>query len=281
MEAVTPFRTIDHAEARQLLEADAVTILDVRTPGEYAQLGHIPKAWLIPVDLAASAPAILPNDAKPVLVYCEHGVRSVAASQLLVAAGIPDVLNLAGGLAGWSGPREFGAGVLRGPSPWLIDNADLLPRGGKVLDVACGRGRHALLMASAGFNVRAIDRDPDAINFLSETAHRLNLQVDAAVVDLETEPPPALASSSYDAILVFNYLHRSLMPALRDALAPGGRLFYETFTTRQAERGKPTNPDFLLRDGELAALMSPLAIVRSREGEFDGKFIASVVAGRP
>ena len=280
MGSVTPFRTIDHTEARRLLEADAVTILDVRTPGEYAQLGHIPNAWLIPVDLAASAPAVLPGDGKPVLVYCEHGVRSVAASQLLVAAGIPEVLNLAGGLAGWSGPREFGAGPLHGPAVWLIENADLLPRGGKVLDVACGRGRHALLMASAGFNVRAIDRNPDAIAFLSQTAARLNLQVDAAVVDLETDPPPNLPSSTYDAILVFNYLHRPLMRALRDAIKPGGRIFYETFTTRQAERGHPKNPDFLLRDGELNELMAPFSIQRSREGEFDGRFSASVVAER-
>jgi SAM-dependent methyltransferase len=215
-----------------------------------------------------------------VLVYCEHGVRSVAASQLLVAAGITEVLNLAGGLAGWSGPREFGAGVLRGPSSWLIDNADLLPRGGRVLDVACGRGRHALLMASAGFNVRAIDRNPEAIAFLSTTAARLNLHVDAVVVDLETDPPPSLVSSGYDAILVFNYLHRPLMPALRAALAPGGRFFYQTFTTRQAEYGHPKNPNFLLRAGELAELMAPLSIIRSREGEFDGRFLASIVAER-
>jgi rhodanese-related sulfurtransferase len=274
------FTTIGHDEARRLLDAGEVTVLDVRTPGEYAQLGHIPNAWLIPVDLAASAPAVLPGDQKPVLVYCEHGVRSVAASQLLAAAGVAEVLNLAGGLAGWSGPREFGAGVLRGPSPWLIENADLLPRGGRVLDAASGRGRHALLMASAGFQVHAIDRNAEAIDFLSQTAARMHLQIDSAVVDLETDPPPALAASTYDAILVFNYLHRPLMPALREALTPGGRIFYETFTTRQAERGHPKNPDFLLRDGEVAELMAPLTILRSREGEFDGRFIASVVAER-
>jgi SAM-dependent methyltransferase len=259
-------------------------VLDVRTPGEYAQLGHIPGAWLLPVDLAASAPAVLPNDHRPVLVYCEHGVRSVAASQLLAAAGIADVLNLAGGLAVWTGPREFGPGILRGPSPWLIDNADLLPRGGTVLDLACGRGRHTMLMASAGFDVRAVDRDADAIAFIRDTAEKLSLKIDASVIDLEagaaSDPENPLPRERYDAILVFNYLHRSLMPKLRDALAPGGRLFYETFTTRQAERGHPKNPDFLLRDGELAELVAPLTILRSREGEFDGRWIASVVAER-
>jgi rhodanese-related sulfurtransferase/precorrin-6B methylase 2 len=283
------FRTIDHHEALQLLERGDITVLDVRTPGEYEGLGHIPGAWLMPVDLVASAPAVLPSNDQPVLVYCEHGVRSVAASRLLIAAGVSEVLNLAGGMATWSGPREFGPGVLRGPSPWLIDNADLLPRGGRVLDVACGRGRHALLLASAGFHVHAIDRNPDAIAFLEQTADRLSLQLQADVVDLETDPPPNLGSSEYDAVIGFNYLHRPLMPAIRGAVKPGGRIFYETFTTRQAERGHPKNPDFLLKDGELTELMAPrlrsgqapFAILRSREGDIDGRFIASIVAERP
>lgn len=278
---MTQFRTIDHEEARRLLAATEVTVLDVRTPGEFARLGHIPGAWLLPVDLVASAPAILPGDGRPVLVYCEHGIRSAAASQLLCAAGIGHVLNLAGGLAGWSGPRAFAEGALRGPSGWLIENADLLPPGGSVLDVACGRGRHALLLASAGFEVRAVDRDADAIAFLRHTAQRLALRLDAGVMDLETSPPPDLPSSAFDAVLVFNYLHRPLMPALREAVKPGGRIFYETFTTRQAERGHPRNPAFLLKDGELPALLAPFTILRSREGEFDGRLIASVVAERP
>jgi len=300
---VTTFRTIDHAEAQRLLEAGAVTVLDVRTPGEYDELGHIPGAWLLPVDLVASAPAVLPDDERPVLVYCEHGVRSVAAAQLLSAAGIDRVLNLAGGLARWSGPREFGPGVLRGPSPWLIENADLLPRVGTVLDVACGRGRHALLLASAGFEVRAIDRNPEAIAFVRATAARLSLRLETEVVDLETDPPPDLlvhrlvrrsakreggsaereggSPSGYDTVLVFNYLHRPLLPALRAAVKPGGRIFYETFTARQAERGHPKSPAFLLNDGELPALMAPFTILRSREGELDGRLIASIVAERP
>lgn len=275
------FRTIDHSEALRLIESGEVTVLDVRTPGEFAGLGHIPGAWLLPVDLAASAPAVLPHDERPVLVYCEHGVRSVAASQLLVAAGVERVLNLAGGLSVWSGPREFGPGVLRGPSSWLIDNADLLPRGGRVLDVACGRGRHALLMASAGFDVHAIDRDADAIAFLRQTAQRLSLTLTAETIDLETDPPPSLESSPYDAVLVFRYLHRPLMRALREATKPGGRVFYETFTIGQAERGHPRNPAFLLKDGELPELLSPFTILRSREGEVDGSLIASAIAERP
>lgn len=160
------------------------------------------------------------------------------------------------------------------PSSWLVDNAGLLPRGGRVLDVPCGKGRHALWLARHGFSVHAIDRNPDAVQHLRDAG------IDAAVMDLETDPVPELPGN-FDAVVAFNYLHRPLMRAIKDAVKPGGHIFYETFTTRQAERGRPRNPAFLLKAGELIELMAPFAIVRSREGDIDGRWIASVVAQRP
>lgn len=166
------------------------------------------------------------------------------------------------------------------PSAWLVDNADLLPRGGRALDLACGRGRNALWLATAGFDVTAIDRNPEAIAQLQGVAAQSGIRIVTDVVDLETDPPPSLGSQAYDVVLAFNYLHRPLMPAIREAVKIGGRLFYETFTRRQAERGRPTNPAFLLEDGELARLVEPFTIRRLREAEIDGRFIASVVAER-
>ena len=170
---------------------------------------------------------------------------------------------------------------MESPAAWLIDNRDLWPARGRVLDVACGKGRHALLMAQSGLQVRAIDANADAIAALRNEAERLGLQIDTAVVDLETDPPPSLGESVYDMIAVFNYLHRPVLPAIRAAVKPGGRIFYETFTTRQAERGKPRNPAFLLKDGELRELMKSFVILRSRDGDIGGRFIASIVAERP
>lgn len=167
------------------------------------------------------------------------------------------------------------------PSAWLAANAALLPRGGRALDVACGKGRHALWLAGRGFAVHAVDRNPDAIEHLNAIAARSDLKLQATQIDLETDPPPSLGDSEYDLVMVFNYLHRALMPALRAAVKPGGRMFYETFTVRQAERGHPRNPAFLLKDGELADLMSPFSVLRSREGEFDGRWVASIIAERP
>jgi SAM-dependent methyltransferase len=162
----------------------------------------------------------------------------------------------------------------------LVDNGDLLPRSGRALDVACGRGRHALWLAAKGLDVTAIDRDAAAIAHLNDAADQSGVRITTDVVDLETDPPPWLGSHAYEVVLVFNYLHRPLLPALREAVKIGGRIFYQTFTRRQAERGRPTNPAFLLEDGELERLMAPFTILRSRAGDIDGRFIASIVAER-
>ena len=270
------YQSVGSDEARRLVEAGAF-VLDVRTPVEYAELGHIPGASLLPVDLVAAGPAVVPVDGRPVLVCCEHGVRSRQAASFLARAGVPRVWNLAGGMCEWEGPREHTPGTIAGPSPWLLENADLLPRGGRVLDVACGRGRHALLLAAAGFRVVAVDRRPGVIDALNGIAARLDLPLEAAVLDLETGAAD-LGTEAYDLVLVFRYLHRPLFTAIRKALRSGGLLLYETFTIEQAQRGRPREPDFLLQPGELAERVAPLEVLRSREGEFEGQMVAAVAA---
>ncbi len=121
-----------------------------------------------------------------------------------------------------------------------------------MLDLACGRGRHALYLARAGFRVRAVDRDAGAIADLRDTAGRLGLDVTCDVLDLETTPPPGLGDACYDAVVVFHYLHRPLFPAIGRALVRGGLLVYETFTVAQSLRGHPRNPAFLLHPARLA-----------------------------
>jgi SAM-dependent methyltransferase len=165
------------------------------------------------------------------------------------------------------------------PARWLADHAHLLPHGATVLDVACGRGRNAIWLADRGSSVVAIDRNEDSIRQLQQEADARGLPVTAMVRDLEAGAP-ALGLASFDAIVVFHYLHRPLFPSLIAALRPGGLLIYETFTRRQAARGKPTNPEFLLMEGELPRLVRPLEILDGREGEFDERHVASVVARR-
>ena len=164
------------------------------------------------------------------------------------------------------------------PAAWLTMHKHWLPPG-DALDVACGRGRHALWLAQHGWRVTAVDRDADVLRGLETEARRRGLTVTTRVADLETAPAP-LPDEAFDVIVAVHYLHRPLFPRLLAALRPGGVLVYETFTTAQAARGKPTNPDFLLRPGELRELVSPLQVLDWREGEFDGRDVSSVVARR-
>jgi rhodanese-related sulfurtransferase len=279
-----PYRSISPGEAERLVREGTVRVLDVRTAEEYRSLGHIPGAILLPVDLIASAPATLQADGKPILVACEHGVRSATAARFLSRAGFEGILNLSGGMSRWEGPRDFSPGDPcgpEGPAEWLVQNADLLPRGGEALDVACGAGRHALLLAGAGYRVRAVDRDASKIEALGRLAARLGLPLSAEILDLESVPGADLGDAACDLIVVFRYLHRPLFPSLVRALRPGGMLLYETFTLEQARRGRPpSHPDFLLRPGELPGLVAPLKILREREGEFGGGMVAAVAARR-
>lgn len=169
--------------------------------------------------------------------------------------------------------------IVSPPSSWLTWNAGLLPAAGRALDVACGRGRHALWLGTCGYATTALDRDPEAIDYVNSEARRRSLPVRAQVLDLEA-PDLRLGATLYDLIVVIRYLHRPLFPALIAALRRNGVLVYETFTRAQAARGRPTNPAFLLEAGELARLVEPLEILREREGEFDGRMVAGVVARR-
>ena len=276
------YASVSPDEAERLVRDGAARVLDVRTPEEYRDLGHIPGAILLPVDLVASGLATLPRDGKPLLVCCEHGIRSAAAARLLGRGGFPNLLNLGGGMAAWRGEREFSAGdpfTEMGPSSWLVLNADLLPAGGKVLDVACGSGRNALLLAVAGFTVKAVDRDESKIGRLRDIATKLGVDLEGETRDLE-QGEADLGSEEYDLVVVFRYLHRPLFPALIRAVKKDGLLLYETFTRAQAARGGPSRPEFLLEPGELKERLGALQLIREREGEFDGRMVAGIAARR-
>jgi SAM-dependent methyltransferase len=163
---------------------------------------------------------------------------------------------------------------------WLTQHDRLLPVSGDALDVACGGGRHALWLAARGLAVRAVDRNAEAIAALDGVARQRHLPVRTRVLDLESGTPD-IGVDAFDLIVVIHYLHRPLFPALIAALRPRGLLIYETFTRAQAARGKPTNPDFLLEPGELVRLVAPLEVIAQREGAFDGRDVASVVARAP
>ncbi len=132
------------------------------------------------------------------------------------------------------------------PSPWMLRFAPQVPAGGTVLDVAAGSGRHARLFLARGHPVVAVDRRLDG---LSDLARHPRAEIVAA--DLEDGSPWPFGQRRFAAVVVANYLHRPLLPLLVAAVATGGVLLYETFAQGNQRFGRPANPDFLLRPGEL------------------------------
>jgi SAM-dependent methyltransferase len=147
------------------------------------------------------------------------------------------------------------------PSPWVERFAHLVRPGGRVLDVAAGGGRHSALFLARGHRVTAVDRDTSALAHLAQAPGCAVLQL-----DLEDGGPWALGED-WDAVVVTNYLHRPMLPALARALAPGGVLLYETYALGHERHGRPSRPEFLLRPGELlAAFVPPLVPVAFEQG---------------
>jgi len=143
------------------------------------------------------------------------------------------------------------------PSPWVVRWAPLITRG-PVLDVASGPGRHARLFAARGLEAIAVDREAQSIP-----------GVRFVKADLEDGSPWPFAGQRFGAVVVTNYLHRALFEALRESLTEGGVLIYETFMVGNERYGKPSNPKFLLRPGELLEAFRALTVVAFEQGTID------------
>jgi SAM-dependent methyltransferase len=146
------------------------------------------------------------------------------------------------------------------PSVWVKRFLPLIKPGGLVLDLAAGSGRHVRLLRDCGFAVCAVDRDTTALLAFAGPCCEVRR------IDLETDDPRQLGTD-YDGIIVTNYLHRPLLPAIARYLAPGGVLIYESFARGNERFGPPRNPDFLLRPGELLEVFTTLTVVAFEQGE--------------
>ncbi|WP_404300155.1 class I SAM-dependent methyltransferase [Alicycliphilus denitrificans] len=160
------------------------------------------------------------------------------------------------------------------PSDWIRRWSHLVPAGGKVLDVACGQGRHMRWFFERNHDVTGIDKAPEAI----ESVVNLGQAIQA---DIEDGPWP-LPGQRFAGVVVTNYLWRPLLPTLVASVAPGGVLLYETFAQGHETVGRPARPEFLLRPGELLQACQGLRVVAYEDGflEDPARFVQRIAAVR-
>ena len=275
---------------RMLALGESVVLLDVRTETEYREQ-HIPGALLIPLQDLESRLKEVPNSGTPIALICEQGLRSESACRRLAEHGVGPLFNLVRGLEGWPGPVTSGLepnghhrhGIV--PSSFLVENFHHL-RKGLALDVAMGEGRNAIYLATRGFDVDGVDVNPQAVTHARAAARKLGAPIRAIVGNFE-DGTYIIPINAYDVISVFNYLHRPLFTDIKDGVVPGGVVVYQTYTTEQASFGKPTNPDYLLRPGELKDVFRDWETLAYRErvgpsrrtGEM--RAVAAILARRP
>lgn len=171
-------------------------------------------------------------------------------------------------------------------SQLLQDNVALLKSlrlAAGVLDLACGNGRNGLFLARHNVSVIFADNNGVAIQSVADELQRNELSGETWLVDFEEKGSHPLENRSFDAVIVFNYLHRPLLGSIKAVIRPGGLVIYETFTVKQREFGRPSNPDFLLQPAELRNAFADWEILHEFEGEAlnPRRAIASLIARRP
>jgi len=163
----------------------------------------------------------------------------------------------------------------------LLSDSWPIPRG-RALDIATGKGRNAIFLAEQGFDVVAIDVSPVALDEARQRAAGKSLSISWQQADLERIELP---EATYDLVVDFNYLQRSLIPQIKAALKPGGHVIFETYLTGQEILGHPKNPAYLLRHNELLELFRDFRVLCYREGKFSAgeetAFRAGILAEKP
>lgn len=144
----------------------------------------------------------------------------------------------------------------------LTENLHLLPEHGSALDLACGLGGNARLLATRGLVTSAWDISPVALQALDAASQKSGLDIQTRVCNVVESPP---TEESFDVIVVARFLERKLFPHLVAAMKPGGVLFYQTFTLQNTGSCGPANADFLLQKNELLDVFRSLIVLSFRD----------------
>ena len=271
---------------------DAV-LIDCRPRNEYV-LGHIKGACSLPADSLFERMHELPMRVTPIRL-CGKSEDLAAAAHYLIDRGHEVVEQTL-----WTdtfrqalvtdNTLEKGeqSNQLWQPAPLLQRFVnELVPKhsivAGKGLDIGCGAGRDLAYLATKGWDMTGVDRSADSLERVATLAKYCNVEIETLLLDTETgvDPFPMFEDNSFDLVCVARYLHRPLFPYIKRLLKPQGVIIYQTFMVgcEQTKIGRPRNPNFLLKAGELAEIFSDSELLLDEvEILGDGRPVAAFVA---
>lgn len=163
------------------------------------------------------------------------------------------------------------------PAELLVQRQEQLHACGTALDIAMGSGENAVFLARHGLQVTGVDRSSAAVAQARALAASQHIVITAREEDIRTT---GILPNTWDVIVNFNFLERSLLPAIAQGLKIGGLLFFETYTAEQTRFGPPHNPDYLLRPNELLASFADLFVLFYHERTEQHQARASLIARR-
>ena len=258
-------------------------ILDVRPEDAFAA-GHAPGAANIPLEEIAARAHELPPKGATVNVFDDDSDRRVLAAYVLEHRGyVVRNVSLSPSELCESGPSRV---RLWQPSPFLVEAVECIRTQngaasppGRALDLACGSGRDAVYLAMCGYAVEAMDVLPDALERAQDLARRSGVAIETIQQDLRRSA--ALPAERYDLVTVIRFLHRPLLPAIRQAVAPGGFIVYEAFHRRDVEDSRrELKAGHTLEDGELARAFDGFKPLIVRDGLARGGRVFSQLLAR-
>jgi len=271
-------------------ETASLPVLDARAEVRFLA-GHAPGAVNIPLDELARRAHELPPKGAAVRLYDDDPAHWKTADEALRLRGYAvQSAALAADDLRECGPSRA---ALWRPCPFLVEALECIAAataslGGRALDLACGSGRDAVYLAMRGYEVDAVDRLPDALERAQDLARRSGVRLNTIRADLAREP--GLPAERYDLVTVLRFLHRPLLPAIRECVAPGGFVVYETFHRRDPGRGRtggqaasgtrPVETSHTVADGELAAAFDGFDPLIARDGIARGGRVFSQLLAR-
>lgn len=150
------------------------------------------------------------------------------------------------------------------PDPLLVQFSHLLNDRGWALDLACGVAHNALFLARRGYDVVAVDTSLTALRYARDAVHRAGLPVHLVAADVDDFVLPA---ATFAVVIVFRFLNRALVPHIKQSLAPGGLLIYQTFNTNHLRVAPQMRREYVLEPGELKRLLSGLETIATNDSD--------------